>query len=190
MKRKLFFIAVIVICLSLTAYGTLAYFTAEETAHNVITTGNVDIKLLEWADENRKDAFPKEGLSGVMPNTSVTKIVEVKNTGLGAAWVRVDVRKAIVMEDEKENPDLGLIKIDFNEKDWALSTDGYWYYKTPLEPGETTKPLFTTVTFDKTMGNDYQNSTATVTVSAHAIQTANNGTIYTEAGWPTTWEEE
>lgn len=185
MKRKILFLAAIVICLSLSAYGTLAYFTAEDTAHNIITTGNVDIQLLEWADEGKTQPFPEKGISGVMPNTSVTKIVEVKNTGLGAAWVRVDVRKAIVLENEAENPDLSLIKIDFNEKDWALSLDGYWYYKVPLEPGETTAPLFTTVTFDATMGNKYQNATATVTVSAQAVQSANNGATYALAdGWP------
>ena len=46
-------------------------------------------------------------------------------------------------------------------------------------------PLFTTVTFDAAMGNAYQNSTATVSVRADAVQTANNGAAVLEAaGWP------
>lgn len=188
MKRKLFFIAVIVICLSLTAYGTLAYFTAEDTAHNIITTGNVDIQLLEWADEGKTQPFPEEGISGVMPNTSVTKIVEVKNTGLGAAWVRVMVMKDIKLaEGVDAESTTGVMEIDFDTEFWYQSIDGFYYYKTPLEPGETTKPLFTNVTFDPKMGNEYQNATATVTVSAHAVQSANNGEIWSLAdGWPTT----
>ena len=55
-----------------------------------------------------------------------------------------------------------------------------------IRPGETTAPLFTCVTFDAGMGNEYQNATATVHVAAEAVQTANNGVTALEAlGWPT-----
>ena len=46
-KRKLFSLAVIAMCLSIVGTGTLAYFTDSTTAHNVITTGNIDIELIE-----------------------------------------------------------------------------------------------------------------------------------------------
>lgn len=187
MKRKLFFIAVIVICLSLTAFGTLAYFTAEDTAHNVITTGDVDIELKEWADADKTKPFPKEGVSGVMPNTSVTKIVEVKNTGSGSAWVRVSVDKAILLaEGVQAQVDLDKLVIEFDTKNWTKSGD-YYYYNKALKPNETTEPLFAAVTFDATMGNEYQNATATVEVSAQAVQSANNGDSPLKAtGWPKT----
>lgn len=187
MKRKLFFIAVIVICLSLTAYGTLAYFTAEDTAHNIITSGNVDIELREWADEDKTEPFPEEGISGVMPNTSVTKIVEVENTGSGSAWVRVKVDNYVVfaLGDEIESDSDKLI-IDFNTKDWTRKGE-YYYYNTPLAAGATTVPLFTSVYFDAAMGNEYQNATARVVVSAQAVQSANNGdTPLAATGWPKT----
>lgn len=58
MKRKLFAGAVIAICLSLIAYGTLAYFTAEDTARNVITSGGIDIQLREWADKEKTTPVP------------------------------------------------------------------------------------------------------------------------------------
>ena len=55
-----------------------------------------------------------------------------------------------------------------------------------IRPGETTAPLFTCVTFDAGMGNEYQDATATVHVAAEAVQTANNGVTALEAlGWPT-----
>ncbi|MBO5036239.1 MAG: hypothetical protein J6D42_04080, partial [Clostridia bacterium] len=40
MKRKILVSAIIAACLSISivASGTLAYFTASETAHNIITT--------------------------------------------------------------------------------------------------------------------------------------------------------
>ena len=69
MKRRLLLAAVIAICLSMAAYGTLAFFTAEDTAHNVITSGGVDIDLLEWADEEKTVPFPEEGAGGVMPGS-------------------------------------------------------------------------------------------------------------------------
>ena len=41
------------------------------------------------------------------------------------------------------------------------------------------------MTFNKTMGNEYQGATATVDIVAQAVQTANNGKTVTAAtGWP------
>ncbi len=185
MKNKLLLAAVTVIILSMLATGTLAYFTAEDTAHNVITSGNVAIDLLEWADSDRTDPFPAEGVSGVMPGTQVTKVVEVKNTGLNEAWIRVSVLKSITLaEGVQGDVDLSLVQLDINDEKWT-EKDGYYYYNEAVKPGQTTEPLFTAVTFDTTMGNLYQLSTANVEVLAQAVQTANNGaTVLEAAGWP------
>ena len=53
MKRKILILSVLAILLAILAANTLAYFTADTAAHNVITTGNVDIALNEWANEER-----------------------------------------------------------------------------------------------------------------------------------------
>ena len=45
MKRKLLLLSVMVICIAIAAVGTLAFFTTDAIAHNVITTGGVDIEL-------------------------------------------------------------------------------------------------------------------------------------------------
>ena len=50
MKRKLLILSVLAICVAIVAAGTLAYFTAEDTAHNVITSGGVDIELKACAE--------------------------------------------------------------------------------------------------------------------------------------------
>lgn len=186
MKRKILAVAVITMCLSMVAYGTLAYFTADETAHNVITSGEIKIDLLEWADEAKTTPFPEDGVSGVMPGTDVTKIVEVKNTGSNAAYIRVKVEKEITLPEGVEGePDLGLMKMDFDETYWTLGEDGFYYYKEALEAGTVTEPLFASVSFDSSMGNIYQNSTASVDVTAFAVQVANNGEGVMDAkGWP------
>ena len=47
-----------------------------------------------------------------------------------------------------------------------------------------TEPLFTKVSFDAKMGNEYMNATVEVYVLAQAVQSANNGSDPTQAlGW-------
>lgn len=182
MKRKVLILSVLAILLAILAANTLAYFTADTTAHNVITTGNVDIALNEWANEERTERFEKQ--IDVLPGTEVTKIVEVENIGAGTAWVRVQVVLDVYAEGGKEQLPPDPVTLDFNETDWKYF-DGYYYYNYPLDPGETTEPLFTSVAFDDQMGNEYQNSTAHVDVNAYAVQSANNGEdVLSANGWP------
>lgn len=182
MKRKLLILSVLAICIATLAAGTLAYFTSEGKAHNVITTGGVEITVQEWADEEKTKPF--EDVTGIMPGMTVTKIAEIKNTGASDAWVRVKVEKNIKLQGEG-TPDTALVELNLNLTDWTLGEDGYLYYNKALKPGEVTAPIFTAVTFKADMGNEYQNATATVDVSAQAVQTANNGdTVMDAKGWP------
>lgn len=181
MKRKLLILSALAICIAMLVTGTLAYFTAEGKAHNVITTGGVEIAVQEWADEEKTKPF--EDLTGIMPGMTVTKIAEIKNTGASDAWVRVKVEKNIELKGEG-TPDTGLVELALNTAYWT-EKDGYYYYTKALKPGEVTAPVFTSVTFNATMGNEYQNATATVDVFAQAVQTANNGaTVMDAQGWP------
>lgn len=181
MKRKLLILSVLAICIATLAAGTLAYFTSEGKAHNVITTGGVEITVQEWADEEKTKPF--EDVTGIMPGMTVTKIAEIKNTGASDAWVRVKVEKNIKLQGEG-TPDTALVELTINTTDWT-EKDGYFYYTKALKPGEVTAPIFTAVTFKADMGNEYQNATATVDVSAQAVQTANNGdTVMDAKGWP------
>ena len=95
LKRRALAIALIVICLAITAAGTLAFYTAEERAHNVITTGGVEIEVHEWTNEDKTEPFPEDGVDDVTPGLSVTKIAEVENTGASAAWIRVLVETKV-----------------------------------------------------------------------------------------------
>ncbi len=186
MKRKLLFLASAVICLSIAATGTLAYFTGEYRQTNVITTGSVDIALQEWGDEEKTEPFVDP--SGVMPGTDVTKIPEVVNTGSSAAWIRVKVEKKILTGGKEEAPAEEvekLIGLDINTKDWTYQ-DGYYYYKSELEPKASTTPVFTKVSISKDMDNAFKNAQIKVDVAAEAVQVANNGeSAVTAAGWPT-----
>lgn len=185
MKKTISFIALIVCCLSVAVTGSTAFFSAEKQAHNVITTGKIDIELTELsAADGDGRPVPFCSVFGVMPGMSVSKIVQVKNTGSADAFVRLRVEKSLTLET-KEAGDAAVMEIDFNTADWLYGEDGYWYYKIPLKAGETTAPLFSEVLFDKEAGNLYQNARAAISIAAHAVQAANNGASpETAAGWP------
>ena len=185
MKRKLLIATIVVLVFSLSVAGTFAYFTQEETAHNIITTGSIDIDLIEKAIKDGKEV-DFEDVDGVMPGMDVSKIVKVKNTCENPAYVRMSVEKSIELaKGVTGDPDRSLITLNFNTEDWTDGGDGYWYYNKVLKDGWTTEPLFTTVTFSTEMDNMYQGSTANVDVAAQAVQAANNGdSALTAAGWP------
>ena len=197
-KKKVIAVLVIVLCLSVLGDATMAYFTAKDTAHNVITTGNVDIELVE--KQNRDGIlvdYPSEPISGVMPGTEVSKIVSVRNTGTGDAWVRLRVAKSLTLAANPPEPlpegqtaDPELIRIVFDDSQWIK--DGEWFYcKEPLPAGKSTTPLFKSVTFAPEMGNAYQGCTANILVDAQAVQVKNNplpasGNYAEIPGWPVT----
>lgn len=189
MKRKILAVALISGVIALSALGTSAFFTGENTATNVITAGNIKIKLNERASaltEDGTDGFVEfEDRINVVPDTAVSKIVTVENEGEHPAYIRVYVGKEITLADGKEGvSDTSLIEMNCNKELW-VEKDGYWYYTESLEPGQETEPLFTTVTFSKKMTNMYQNSTAKLDVRAFGVQSENNGDSPTEAaGWP------
>ncbi len=190
-KKKLIAILLALTCLFVVVVGAYAAFDYQYShrTRNIITTGKIDIEVNEYADAEGTP-FPEAGVTGVMPGVSVTKIVEIENTGDSPAWVRVKVDKLIrLAEGVSGTPDPDLVSIlDINTEYWTLH-DGWYYYNTQLAAGaKTTAPLFTTVKFAESMENMYQNSTAEVKVSAQAVQTKNNvpdsGLAYDALGWP------
>jgi hypothetical protein len=185
MKKKLSVIAAIAIFASVAVYGSLAFFNYEATATNVITTGNVKIVLEEWSKTDDGSLVPFEDIDDVAPGMEASKIVQITNTGGQDAWIRVSVEESMTLAEGVEGDvDLSLISLDWNTEDWT-EQDGYYYYVSALKPGETTEPLFTTVTFAETMDNLYQDSKAYIVVDAQATQVANNGsTVLDAAGWP------
>lgn len=191
MKRKLLIASVLVIVIASLSLGTLAYFNSSTIAHNVITSGNIDIELVEKTkDGDALIDFPEGGIKGVLPGTDVSKIVTVKNRGSGTAWIRVKVTSQITGKEALPDAiEIGGEKIPVMTfaigNDWIDGGDGYYYYKNPVATGGTTTALLEQVHFAKEMGNEYQNCTANLIVEAQAVQTANNGeTVLAAAGWP------
>ena len=190
MKKKILLAAAIVICFAMAASGTLAYFSTTAKATNVITSGGIGIEIREWTIVDGEVAeFPKEGLEGVMPGTSASKVVKIENTGPNEAWIRVKVESSI--KDANNRPlastlENGTPVIHFDIlRDWIDGGDGYYYYSKPVAPGDFTTELLKADTFAPQLGNEYQNCKANLVVYAQAVQTANNGSTVQDAkGWP------
>ncbi len=183
-KKRIGLIATIVCCIAILASGTVAYFTAQETAYNVITTGALAMRLVEEGADGKP--FPKEGITGVLPNMDVTKKAYVENTGDVDMYVRIalDTNVESMQEGGGALPFDDHISLDINTEDWTKQGD-YYYYKEALKPGEATEPLFTTVSFDAKMGNEYMNARVRIDVDAQAVQSKNNtDSPLTAAGWP------
>ncbi len=193
MKRKIFLMSLLVICTAILASSTIAYFTAEETAHNVITTGYIDITLVEEMEQSdgTKVPFPDTPIGGAMPGTSVSKMVSVDNTGDNTAWIRLGVKVRITAADGRTELPIQLgdgtpaVSYTVDWTKWTMK-DGWYYYNESVAPDASTALLFDRVHFSPAIGNAYQGCTVSVDVTAQATQTANNGdTVMDAAGWPT-----
>ena len=189
MKKKVLYIAIVVICLALITGGTYAYFTTSDTARNVITSGGIEVKVVEQQLVNGTlQPYPSQPIP-VMPATTVSKIVSVQSTKQ-AAWVRMNYTLTVYDADGKKmdipaDELAKVIVIASDTANWTLK-DGWWYYNTAVKGGETTKPLFEEVEFSGPhMDNKYQLCTVVIDVTAQAVQQANNGvTVWEALGWP------
>lgn len=165
---------------------TFAYFTdSADNEENLIQAGKLDIELIEMKDVNGSQEIYTDPVR-VVPTSTVSKIVTVKNTGNLPTYIRISIDIAIDNEEERNLPDnwRELIGFDINSDFWTFK-DGYYYYILPLEKGHATAPLFETVTFSPQMGNGFMKSEITIRINAEATQVNGNGDdVFTAGGWP------
>lgn len=186
MKKKILAFAAAALSLTAAVSGTLAYFTDTGTAHNIITTGGVDIVLVETTDKKDENGnfLPFKDVSGVVPGAAVAKIVQVENIGQTDAWVRVKVEPKITDKAGNELPltfgaDNTPVMTWDTGGDWLCDGD-YYYYKHVMQydaeraDNNLTTPLFSEVKFNRLMGNEYQNCRVEIKVTAQAAQFKNN----------------
>ena len=171
MKKKWTIATVLLLAVALLAVGTWAYFSAVGTADNVITMGSVKLALHD--EDGNGNPFTTVR---VMPGSVVNKVVYVENVGSGAFYTRVKITPEVVAENGEIIPldaSERLLTLDLNDKDWIAGEGGYYYYRGSVDPQAATSKLFNHVTFSKDMGNEYQNTTVHIYVTAEAVQTAN-----------------
>lgn len=137
MIRKTILLTGILSCLSICtlAGASLAYLTSHTKLDNVMKVG-LNVSIL-------KEIFPTP--EPIEPDTVQTyeQIVSVTNMRNVPCYARVFV----AFSNDAIGDNVSFINL--NETDWVylddatnVSLEGYYYYKYPIEPGETTKPLF------------------------------------------------
>ena len=193
-RRSIALIAAIICMLAVAVGGTYAYFNASHTTVNVISMRGLDLVLHEedeqgnqWGEAKEDEAGNKwREVTGVMPSNSIWKKVYVENylekdepaEAKADFFTRIQVTMTVKNEKGEELTDYAkYVSVNYNTEDWTLGEDGYYYYMRDggvVKPGEVTTPLFTYVTFDKTMPNEYQNCKVYMDIEAEATQSKNN----------------
>lgn len=183
-KRKiLLLVAMLCMVAILGVGGTLAYFTADDSATNTFTVGNVQIDLTEpeW------DKHGKEDAPEVYPGEALAKDPTVTNIGKNPCFVRVKVEGLDQFAEKFNGAMITLRYIDannqyhdgYNTTDWEYY-GGYYYYKKVLATAETkgdqynegltdvTTPVFSQIVMPVELTNDAE--TQPIEITAYAVQ--------------------
>ena len=165
MKKILALVLVICLAMAIGVGATLAYFTADDTAKNEFTVGNVKIDLTEpkW-DENGSKEAPE-----VYPGEALAKDPTVTNTGKNPCFVRIQVEGLDCLGNA------GMITYRTDYVDGALGNDwvklgDYFYYTKVLAAGETTDALFDQIVIPTGLKNGDGESKFNIDVTAYAVQ--------------------
>lgn len=164
--------------------STLAYFTDNDAANNVVTMGHVDIELEEpqFAEANENNT-----IENVVPNQTITKdptITVVAGSESCYLRAKVEISDKLTADQAAEL----LENINIDDEKWVLSTDGYYYYQDKVEKAaeDQTVVLFDTVVIPELWGNEVANLSFKIDVTAEAIQ-ADNFTPATTDGTINGW---
>lgn len=188
-KRTKLITAAVSLGALMTVGGTLAWFTDSETATNTVTTGYVDVKIVEHEPENNGDygyTYEVEknntGIKygNITPGVVIEKDPTIVYTGSVPGYVRYKV------EVEAGEGDVGFaaeliqsLQFMKDGEQVALSelvgdADDSWIYDTTVrQSGEEGTLLFDTVEISNEVGNEIANKSLKIVVKADAIQKAN-----------------
>lgn len=160
-KKFIIIFSIIAVIAAITiSIKVYAYLTHKDTVQNDMVMGFNKISLLENYNP------PLEMAKGI----SFTKEPYAVNTGNVDCYVRI---KSLISDSRVADG----ITIDYNDEDYTYnSQDGYWYYKEAIEPGESTNPLFTTVTIDSE-ADDKVLDGFDIYVYAESVQTVEGKTM-------------
>jgi hypothetical protein len=152
-------LAIIVLAATITKQA-YAYLIHKDAVKNDIVLGYNTITL----QENYEPPLTME--KGI----SFTKEPYATNTGNVDCYVRI---KSVISDSRVADG----ITIDYNTEDYTYnSQDGYWYYKNAISPGQSTRPLFTTVSISSE-ADDKVLDGFDIYVYAESVQTVEGKTM-------------
>ena len=181
-KMRFLAIGLMAMLVCLFSQPALAYYTTIGTATNVVTSGNITLRIKETNGQG--NPFPSEGVY-VVPGDVVSKVVTVENICEHPFYLRV---KLVYGANDQELPAEECMKLNINTKNWTYK-DGWYYFNGILQPGEETPEVFSHVEIvGSKVNTSHIGKTLQLTVKAQAVQSENNpiedGDTTTAAGWP------
>lgn len=189
-KRTKLITAAVSLGALMTVGGTLAWFTDSETATNTVTTGNVDVKIIEalpTEEQQAEGGFTAtanglEGITyeGIEPGTVIPKNPVIQYVGASDAYVRYKVEVTGISEKNLKN--VRFLQGDIDVTDQIMVMDGEYIYSAEIfkqgdfvthgESVQDASALFTEVAFDG--GNELADlRDIAITIQADAIQADN-----------------
>lgn len=123
MKKKVLSAALVMAMIAIMVSGTLAYFTAQDDVTNTFTVGSVDIEIFENGVATDSDTMEFDEPLIPVVNTDdpgadenyIPKVVEVRNTGANAAFVRTHIAVPAALEE--------YLYLDLNTDGWTRQAD-------------------------------------------------------------------
>lgn len=176
MKKKHLILIGVLGLLALGTASTLAATTVRTRTTNIITTGSVNVALVQKtiADNGVAATFTPMQLLAITPGTRYPQMPYAQNTGTEDCYVRVGVQTKIIAADgETILPNV--LELDIDESQWVRDDEGWYRYVDILESGEETAvPLFTSVSFPFSMDNQYLGATMELTLAVQGVQAEYN----------------
>lgn len=180
-KSVAILVTAVMIAVTLTIGGTLAFLTNKATVTNVITVGDVKISLTE--PEFEKLTSSSYRFDNVVPGQKISKDPTITNTGDKDAYIRC---KVAVAGDRLNSAQIADLLNGLNiGNDWAKSGDYYYYQKVLTKASKV--QLFDAVTIPNTWDSSLGNTSFQISVSAEAIQ-ADNFTPHATNGMIDGWK--
>lgn len=176
-KKKLYTLVGSLVLVGAIGVGaTLAYFTDNDVAKNVVTMGHVDIDL----DEPNYTPGVDNVMEDLVPGETITKdpTITVAEDSQ-PAFIRAKIEflmDGAPMEAKYASELEGQLTLEgtklVEDTSWKKGEGNYYYFQYEVDPGEKIV-LFDEVTIPSNWGNDVADSEIQIIVSAEAIQSEN-----------------
>lgn len=177
---------IIMICLFVVT-ATIAFTTRTTITNNIITFGNLKMELIHRTlnEKNEEVDVNNNANIDITYNSTVSRVVRVKNIGKHNFFARVSINVKGIDENKNQFNANSLVSYDVNTNDWIFK-DGWYYYKKELNKNEMTSNLITQIKFDiDNITSNYPNGEFKININAEAVQAENNEKeVLNVVGWP------
>ena len=168
---------------------SLAFYVASTDTRNLITFGNLELKIneTELDSQGNEIAFDASKKVKLNKKNQLSRIIRFENIGDEPMYIRACLSLPGVDMNGRPLGELDEVTAyTLNENDWIYK-DGWYYYKEVLEPESESEALITGVEFDiNQISSRYNGGDFDLDVYVQGVQSKNNEhtDILSVKGWP------